>query len=186
MPEFLDLHRLLVITHVFGAILGAGGAFVSDAIFLMSVRDGTVSSTEMRFIRLGGRFVWAGLIVLLISGLGLFLLSPAEYLHSSKFLVKMGIVLIIFINGIIFHRYHIPLLERTKDAPLTSSAEWRAKSQWVFISGAISLPSWATTVVLGKLRSLPYSVIEIGAVYLLIILSAIAVALLLKNKLLRL
>src|SRR3989338_4218171 len=100
MFGFLELKTILLIVHIFGAIVGAGGAFTSDWIFLSSIKDSTINETEIRFIELGSRMVWIGLIILIISGLALFSLAPEQYLASGKFLAKMSIVGILTLNGL--------------------------------------------------------------------------------------
>ena len=105
--EFIDLKTIYTIMHVIGAVIGAGGAYLSDAIFFASTKDRTINKTEFKFMKLGSIFVWSGLALLFISGLLLFSTNPAGYMESSKFLVKMFIVFIIFVNGIFFHVFHL-------------------------------------------------------------------------------
>ncbi len=186
MPDFLDVDRILKIAHIFGAILGAGGAFASDTIFLNSIKDGMIEKTEMRFIRLMSKLVWAGLALLILSGICLFMLSPEEYLHSSKFLAKMTIVLVVFLNGVVFHIFHIPLLESTSGAAFRDSLLFRNRALGLMISGGISMTSWIAAVILGMLRSLPYNYGIIIGIYFILLLGAIISATFLKKKLLHL
>lgn len=170
--EFIDLKTIYTILHIFGAVLGAGGAFTSDAMFFSSMKDRMVTKTELRFLKLGSVMVWGGLILLLISGALLFSTDPAGYLASSKFLVKMTIVLIIILNGIFFHYNHIPRISRHVDTHLPSSDEFVRESPLLVFSGAISFVSWSATIILGVLRGIPYSYIE-GMLFYVI---AVAVA----------
>lgn len=174
--EFIDHKTLYIILHIFGAVLGAGGAFMSDAMFFSSMRDRIITHTELRFLKLGSIMVWAGLGVLLVSGLLLFSLNPAGYLASSKFLVKMTIVLIIVLNGVLFHYAHIPRISRHINHHLPSSDEFVRRSIFLVISGAISLVSWSATLVLGVLRSIPYSYTQGMLLYLIIVAAACIVA----------
>jgi uncharacterized membrane protein len=80
LPEFLNLGTIYLIAHVFGAILGAGGAFMSDAMFFSSIRDGFFDQYEFRFMKLGGKMVWAGIFILVISGILLVSTNPEYYL----------------------------------------------------------------------------------------------------------
>ena len=86
--SFLDQKTIFTIIHILGVALGAGGAYVSDMIFMSSIKDQRISKTEMRFLTLGSFFVWTGLITLIISGTGMFLTDTEGYLSSSKFLAK--------------------------------------------------------------------------------------------------
>lgn len=168
--EFLDARTIATIFHIFGAVLGAGGAFMSDAMFFSSIRDKRVSKTEMRFLRLGGRMVWIGLAVLFLSGPWLFFGNVDGYLASSKFLTKMTIVFVIVVNGIVFHRVHIPLLERHTDKHLPTSHEIIKNRHRLVISGAISVLSWTFTIVLGVLRSIPYTYSQAMLFYVVVVL----------------
>lgn len=181
---FLDLRTALIIAHVFGAIIGAGGAFTSDSIFFSTMRDGRISKDEMRFLKLGSRLVWAGLLLLILSGLVMLAMDPARYMSSSKFLAKMSVVGVILGNGMAFHVFHIPRLERNVDKDLSFSKEFVQKSSLLVASGAISMVSWITAVVLGMLRYVPYSYGEIMAVYVCLVLVAVSGAIFLRKRLL--
>jgi hypothetical protein len=181
MLAFLSLKTILLVLHVFGAVIGAGGAFVSDGMFMTSIRDGRMSRTELRFLLLGSRYVWAGLFLLILSGIGMFALAPAAYLASGKFLAKMTIVAVLTINGILFHRLHIPVLRGALDEPLQSSAVFMRRAPFIFISGAVSMVSWASALVLGMLKGVPYGYATILSVYAVALLVAICAALGMKH-----
>lgn len=170
------------ILHLFGVVLGAGGAFASDWIFLTSVRDGRISRTEARFIKLSSRMVWIGLAIIVLSGLGLFWSNPAGYLAAPKFLAKMTIVGIIILNGLIFHFSHLPRIHRHTNEHFPSSDEFMRRRSLLVASGAVSLTSWASALILGAWRGLPYSYHNIMLSYLLIVAIAVCVALLMPHK----
>lgn len=176
--------ELLTIAHLLGVALGAGGAFVSDFLFASSIKDKSFSRTEIRFLNLGGKIVWLGLITLVISGIGLFSLDPAKYLESSKFLAKMAIVAIITLNGIVFHLSHIPRIIRHAGEHFPSSDEFIRKRHLLLISGAISGTSWISALILGSLRTIPYSFGTIMSIYVVVVSTAILVALLLRQRML--
>lgn len=184
LPEFLTLKTIYLIIHVFGAILGAGGAFASDAIFFKTIKDGVIDSKEFDFMKLGSKLVWAGVFVLVISGLLLFFTNPETYLASPKFLVKVTIVAIIILNGIIFHLVHMPHIKKHLDLKFNESGTFLKKSSFLMASGAISMVSWISTVILGMLRGVPYSYLEIFGFYLVVVAFAVTVALITKKKIL--
>lgn len=175
---------ILVIVHLFGVILGAGGAFASDMMFFSSARDKTFSETELRFLRIGSAMVWTGLVILILSGIGLFLQDPERYLASSKFLLKMTVVGVIFINGIIFHMLHIPRLKRHMDHHYPSSDEFMRARPWLLASGAISFTSWVCAFVLGSLKSIPLTYWQAVLFYLVLLACAIAGALIIRGRVL--
>lgn len=184
LPEFLALKTVYLILHVFGAILGAGGAFASDAMFFKTIKDGIVEKTELGFMKLGGKLVWTGLFILVESGILLFFTDPSAYLNSPKFLVKVTIVLIIIINGIIFHLIHLPHINKHLGIKINESTSFLKKSTLIMVSGAVSMVSWVSTVVLGMLKYVPYSYFQILGFYLLIIILAIISSVILKRRIL--
>jgi uncharacterized membrane protein len=175
--DFIDLKSIYTIFHILGAVIGAGGAYLSDAIFLSSTQDKTINKTEFRFMKLGSIFVWSGLVLLILSGALLFSTNPEGYLASSKFLLKMFIVLIIFINGIFFHIFHFPKIYRHVNHHYPSSDEFMRNKKFLIISGVISITSWTFALVLGVLRSIPITFAEGFLVYIIFEAISIFVAL---------
>ena len=163
--------------HVIGAVIGAGGAYLSDAIFFASTKDRTINKTEFKFMKLGSIFVWSGLALLFISGLLLFSTNPAGYMESSKFLVKMFIVFIIFVNGIFFHVFHFPKIYRHINHHYPSSDEFMRNKKLLMISGVISMTSWTFALILGGLRFIPITFTEALFVYVIFELVSIFIAL---------
>ena len=182
LPEFLTIKTIYLIIHVFGAILGAGGAFISDAIFFKTIKDGVIENTELSFMKLVGKLVWLGVFILIVSGTLLFFTSPVDYLNSPKFLVKVTIVAIIILNGIIFHLIHLPNISRHLGLKINESQTFRKKSTFLIVSGAVSMVSWISTVILGMLRQVPYSYLEILSLYFLLLIFAIVISILTKNR----
>lgn len=178
----MELKLILTIFHLLGVALGAGGAYMSDVMFFSSAKDGRISRTELRFLTLGSIMVWTGLAILLLSGLGLFSLDLERYLASSKFQAKATIVLIIFLNGLVFHFSHLDRLKRHTDEHFPSSDEFMRKRPILLASGAISFVSWTSALVLGAIPGLPYSYGLIMAGYLTVVALAIASALFLFRK----
>lgn len=184
MFDFLTPKAILTILHIFGAILGAGSAYVSDSMFFLSVRDSKFIPTELKFLNMGSKLVWVGTALLFLSGLGLFFLNPEGYMNSSKFLAKMTVVVVIIINGIIFGLIHMPLIEKHKQKKLGQSEEFRGKAPWIIVSGAISIVSWTTAVVLGVLHDVPFGYMTIMGLYALAVTLAVGTGLLLKDRIL--
>lgn len=183
MFEFITLKIVYVTLHVFGVAIGAGAAYMSDIIFLSSIRDRILSSVEIRILSLASKVVWAGLGLLVLSGVLLFSLDPVTYAASTKFLAKMTIVGVLVLNGIIFHRIHLPLVKSTENKVLRDHPRFQKGSSLLIVGGAISVVSWSFAIFFGVLRSVPYSYMTIISVYLGVVLLAIGTALLMKKKL---
>src|SRR3989344_3281363 len=133
----MDLKTLLTIFHILGVTMGAGGAFFADYIFLDSVKNHRVSRREMSFIGGSSKFIWWGLLLLFLSGLGLFLLDPIKYSSSPKFLTKMIIVVIITLNGLIFHKIHIPNLKKSLGEDLRQNKFFQKHRNLLILSASI-------------------------------------------------
>ena len=179
----MDQKTILIIIHVFGAVIGAGGAYMSDLLFLKAARDEVISKTEIGFLKLGGKIGWFGLFILVLSGTGLFLLDTEKYLASPKFLVKMTIVAVLIINGIIFHATHIPRMARHAGQHFPSSDEFMRKRPLLLLSGCVSIISWSAALILGMLKSIPYSYETTMLLYAAAVGLAFLGAFTLKNKL---
>ena len=181
---FVDLHTGYIIFHLLGVVLGAGGAFMSDAMFFSSAKDGQISEMEIRFLKLASRVVWIGIIILVISGALIFLEDTEKYLNSSKFLAKMTIVGIIILNGVIFHISHIPFLYRHTNLHMCLSKEVKDRMPGLIVSGVVSMISWLSALVLGSLKTVPYSYFVIMGFYLAVLALGISFALLFKKYIL--
>lgn len=181
--ELIDFKSLFIILHIIGAVLGAGGAYISDAIFISATKDRIINKTEFRFMKMGSIFVWTGLFMLIVSGLLLFLTNPVFYLNSSKFLIKMFIVLVIFINGLFFHLIHFPRIYRHISHHYPSSDEFMRKKKLLLISGVISFTSWTLALILGSLSSIPFSFGQALLAYVIFELLAIVIATKISPKL---
>jgi hypothetical protein len=173
--DFIDAKTLITIVHVFWAILGAGSAYMSDAMFFTSMKDVKIEKMELRFMRLGSFMVWLGLGILIISWLMLFLMDIEKYMTSSKFLAKMTIVGVIFLNGIFFHRVHLPRLQRHENNDLPSSDEFSRKVHLLIGSGTLSFLSWTIVVILWILDTIPFSYTHIMLMYVWVIWVWIAI-----------
>ncbi|MEX0649459.1 MAG: hypothetical protein WD200_00480 [Candidatus Andersenbacteria bacterium] len=180
----IDTHTLFFIGHLFGIAMGAGGAFMSDLMFFSSIRDRIISRTELHFMRIGSMMVWAGIVVLVITGTGLFLADPDVFLASSKFLTKITIVAVIIINGFVFHIWHIPRLHRHADMHFPSSDEFMRRRPWLLGSGVVSMVSWMFAIILGALRSIPYSYTTAMMFYIVVVILGVSTAYIIRNRLL--
>lgn len=178
----LSLYTIFKIGHIAGIALGAGGAVMTDLIFFSSIKDKKISETEMRFIALGSRVVWAGVFLLVLSGLGFVYLNPEFALTSHKFWAKMSIVGVLILNGVIFHFLHLPLLRRHVGVYFPSAPEFIKRAPLLFASGAISSISWASAIILGILYRVPYNYVQIMSGYAFVLVVGIICAQFVKNR----
>ena len=59
---------ILLIGHIIGVALGAGGATMSDVLFLTSIRDNMIDKSELKLLRMASKVVVFGLGLLIITG----------------------------------------------------------------------------------------------------------------------
>lgn len=177
----MELQNLIIILHIFGIAIGMGGAFASDIIFLSSVRDKKINLTEFRFIKIGGNMVWTGILILLISGVILFSFDPIRLINSPKFQAKITVITIIIVNGIIFHSVHIPRIKRHRGEHLPSSDEFMRNRSILTASGALSMTSWITVLILGAWKEFPFGFFQTITLYLTITLCAVSISFLTKH-----
>lgn len=154
-----QLHTLFLVIHLFGVAFGAGGAFMSDLAFFRSIKDKKISQAEFGFLKMTSQATWFGLVLLLISGAGMFAMSPEVLSSSGKFLVKMTIVAILLINGVLFQYVHIPFIGKHIGKVLSkvSKPNDMRKTPILIMSGVVSVTSWASALILGALHSVPFS-----------------------------
>jgi len=150
----MDWQTFLKISHLVGTVLGVGAVTFMDFFYLKAAKDGKLQPAEIEPIKLLTPFLRLGLIILILSGLGYFLLfrltGHEERLLNPRFLAKITIVGVILINGL--------LLEAKKIPPA--------------LGGPISSASWYSAFILGAWRGLELSYLAIMGAYLLVIAGA--------------
>lgn len=176
---FTTIKTPLTIVHVISVVFGMGSALISDVLFTFYGNDKKLSATEIKTLRLLSNVVWVGLIVITLSGVGLFLSDIPKYLQSVKFLAKMSILAVLLVNGYVLHKYiwkHV--IARNF---LVSNQESRMR-KFAFACGAVSVLSWMTVCGLGVLDkvSVSYGVLMGG--YATLIIGGVITALLVEYR----
>ena len=181
MPEWIDTKTLFLIGHLLGIALGAGGAFMADGLFLKSVRDGVLSRGEFGVLVFASHVITAGLLLLIISGSALFSLEAERYLASTKFLAKMTVVAVLTINGVFLHTSLIPRMREAVGKSLRKK-DFAGLRTTLLASGAVSLVSWISAIVLGAFKVIPLPYATIVGIYALAVMGAVSVALFLGTR----
>lgn len=171
----MDLKTILIIGHAIGAVLGVGGATMSDLMFFKSVKNLKISKTEMKFMELGSLQIWGGIALTIISVAGFLIWFPA-LLSTPRILAKTTIFLVILANGVFLNLWVTPFLKKHIGVNLAQSESFRKKETILISSGAISIISWYFVFVLGTWREVPYSYGPIIITYLAILIPGIIVA----------
>lgn len=178
----IDIHTILTMGHIIGVALGLGAASLGDFTFLKSLRRGKLSQGDYNMLKSASEVVWVGLIILIFSGLGFLLQYHIEFpelglLYNPKLWVKLSIVVIIFLNGLLMHWKNFKIFKSSIDVPFAKSLIAK-KSFLIFTTGAISIVSWYSALLLGVWRGLDFyaSFLTILGVYLSTIFIAIIIA----------
>lgn len=150
----MDWHTALVITHIIGVVLGAGGATFVEVHLIRALRDGVMSPEETALMQTTYTVLRIGFFLLILSGFGFLVLARLSehvaWFYSVTFWIKLSVVGIIAVNAALIQLRWIPLL-------------------W---GSAIALVSWYAALVLGVLRGGDYSPYVIIGIYLAAILVA--------------
>lgn len=178
MPE-LDIQRILLALHLFGFAIGVGGATVTDVFFFKFLRDYKISKSEADFMRTLSRVMWAGVLTLALTGLGLFLLDPERLLASAKFLTKMTVVAVLVANGTCLHFFISPKMHKIAYMPADHPKRnvFRRFREKAFISGGVSIVSWYYAFALAVSRFQDVPLWGYLGVYTLLLITAFGGAL---------
>ncbi len=150
IPFFASIKTFSTVLHVLSAVCAMGAAFSADILFHFFAADRKLSPMERRVLSVLSRTVWYGLLAVTVTGSAIFLSNPAVYLASTKFLVKMTIMLFLLVNGIALDAYVRAHLFR--ETFFTGRREMIAR-KIAFMCGTISVVSWVSIVALGVIDS---------------------------------
>jgi len=86
--------------HIGGLVVSGGCAIAADRITLRAARDDLATRrSELRALDGTHRVVIIGLAVVIISGLLMFGADVDAFLYSKLFWLKMGLMVLLFVNG---------------------------------------------------------------------------------------
>lgn len=176
----MEIFDIYLTVHLLGVIIGAGSAFFGDAVFVLSHEDKHISRDERNVMHLSTKIVWFGLLLMVVSGAGLFALDPARYLASASFLAKMSIVVIIIANGLVFTFIHHKEIKRRSH----KKARGEDPNNFLPVSGVLSTVSWLTVVLLALLKP-AYSYLPLMTGYVFFLAAAFFIAQLVLKRILK-
>jgi uncharacterized membrane protein len=91
--------------HIGGLVAGGGCAITADLATITAVRDGSAArTTQLHVLERTHRIVVLGLVGLAISGLLLFGADVQTFLYSRIFWLKMGLMVMLLLNGLLLLR----------------------------------------------------------------------------------
>ena len=108
-----DIYTALVITHLFGATLGLGGATFIEVFLNKALRDGVVDPTEKMFLSATYQVLRVGLVISFVTGLGcvwVYIANDQMFrMTNPVFIAKMLIVVILVANAVLLHLHKMKL-----------------------------------------------------------------------------
>lgn len=167
-----------VIIHNIGFILGVGSATITDLFFFKFLKDNQISQEEKETMDTLTSVIWAGLAILIVSGLALYIPESLRLSVSSKFLLKVFVVSVIILNGFLLNMFVAPYLRRLSFEGTTPAKSFR---RLAFSLGGVSITSWYIAFILGSFREIPTSFIQGVVFYLSCILVVITGALFVEH-----
>lgn len=152
--------------HLLGVALGIGGATIADILFFRFLKNYRISKGEKAILETCSKLLWLALLILFITGIGLFFLDSENLLTNGKFQMKMIALGIIFVNGIALNMIVTPwLLKIPFDAPSkTMTSKVRLMRHLSFMLGAVSFVSWYFIFCISALRDV---VLPLGPLFIL-------------------
>ncbi|MEK7499442.1 MAG: hypothetical protein AAB649_02455 [Patescibacteria group bacterium] len=177
----MDLRIILVILHIIGTVLGAGAATVTDYLVFKFSKDIKIDKDEFQILHTISDLIWAGLFLLLMTGLGFIYLHITDFgnvrdaYSLDKIWAKITIVIILTLNGFFVHYFVLPTLKQRLGKTLATPS-FIKKSFFIFSPGAISAVSWYSALVLGAWRGLEASYAEIMCGYVALLAGAIIIS----------
>jgi hypothetical protein len=174
IPLLAEYKMFILFGHLIGFVFGVGGATMSDTLFFRFLKDFKITKAENKILKGASEFVWFGLFIVVLTGIGLFLPNSEALLANPKFLLKVVVVAIIIANGAILSLVISPKLVTIawkgngKDVRKT-----RDLRRVAFASGAISFVSWYSALVLGFVTTTPFNFVALLGIYFGLLIVAI-------------
>ncbi len=163
---FAEYKQVSIGVHVLAVVIGMGSALISDALFNRFIADFRIDKIEHRAFSTLSKIIWTSLVIIVISGVAIFLSDVAGYSSSDKFLAKMTIVLFIIINGLFFRFRIDPSLKKIDFSDTNNRHKYVKIRKLSFAFGAISVVSWLYACALALYKNNQFSYGTIMLAYL--------------------
>lgn len=174
MQGFLFMNKeYITILHVLSVVIGMGGAIITDFLFVYFALNKKLSFLEMKIIKILSKVVLYSLILIIITGVFIFISNPEKYLASAKFLTKMTIVSVLASNGVLLHAL---VFKHLKDEGYLTKLKSRNLRRFAFAFGSISIVSWLCAMSLGVLDRISITYMVAVCIYFVIISFSIVIS----------
>lgn len=157
----MDLYNFAVVLHVIGAVIGVGTVTVHDLQFYRAIGDRDLAAGYQKSVIFYGKLIHSGLFLLVISGLYFMIARPAFW-NSEKILTKLGLLVVLIVNGFLINNIFHPKFARLKmDDWLEKSPAFKKLTLTKLPIDAISIATWYAIVFLGAAGRQPWNPAQI-------------------------
>ena len=139
--QSLWLYPALEIVHILGIVLLVGAAFLFDLRLLGFSRNLSVTALSKYLLPWSQR----GLILIVPSGILLFLTNAQALGIDPVFWTKVGLIVVAALNVFVFHRF---IYEPFKRCGAEGELPYPAR-----VCGGVSIAVWVAVVAWGRLRA---------------------------------
>lgn len=145
----------VTISHIIGTVLGVGGATFAEIYSWQKPKSELEAQAQSRFLHTAYTVIRIGMVLLILSGFGYFLLlrfeGHAQYIYSPRVWAKLTMTAIILLNAVLLQTRKIPF----------------------WLGQAVSLTSWYAALILGAWRGLKASYGEMIVWYVAVIFAVV-------------
>lgn len=138
ISQSLWLYPILEIVHIIGIALLVGPAIMFDLRLLGFSKDLPVSSLARHVLPWSRR----GLLLIVLSGLLLFITNAVALWYDPVFLIKILLLIVAGLNAIVFHRFTFRSATPFDDSILPTAAK---------VAAGISIIVWLAIIACGRL-----------------------------------
>jgi len=138
--------------HILATVVGGGVAIAADRDTLRTLRaESALGHQALDELHATHRPVLIGLAVLFISGIALAAADVKTFAHSTIFLIKLILVLLLCLNGLFLARTEHLLRRRVFAEPAWAESAEPTPRLWIRLRAAswLSIALWSTTVIVG-------------------------------------
>lgn len=140
------LPTLIVFLHLSAMLIGGGLALATDrATLRVHASDGAARRQHLAELASTHRTVLGAIVVLFVTGLLLFLSDVETFVVAWQFYVKIGLVLLLLVNGFVMTRAESSLRAAEGEAAFGAEQMWRRLRTVALSSAAL----WLATLLAG-------------------------------------
>jgi hypothetical protein len=173
IPLLQSARQYSLTLHLLGMVFGLGATIVVDVMFIHFLASLQISVRESVILHLLSQMIILGLILLILSGVGLYMTDIEGYNSSGRFLMKMVTVLVATVNGLVLNLYVTPKMDKISLVE-EDQGQHETLKKIAFALGGISIVSWFSAYFLAMIKVLSeFSFTTLLLAYLALLVAAV-------------